>query len=343
MEGSVCSDMQTVARGLRKRMRICGRGCARARFAQGADSCWAVACGLLAGLLRALLGLLAAAGLQMRVLAAGLLGNCCQQAVCIAKSLDFPLCRVNQATPPSKLLLAEGCGWLPASALSRFCLLASRSSPGFPQIRPALLGHSLGHLVGMGVAEVAVGLGDQYPAVFVAYPGGYRLKIDAFFDGVADKVVPEAVMGEVGEGVELAGGVQGVLGVEDGDKGLIGEAGAWGLEAFQEALEDREEGNNAGFMVFSAVFAAGDGKAAALEVHIGQAEGVGLGFAHPGVGEEFNEVGGWLVADVQAAQGGQQLFKLLAGGDDNDRLAQTPANENLRGVIHDEPFALRVV
>ena len=74
----------------------------------------------------------------------------------------------------------------------------------------------------MSIAQMSIRFSNEQAAVFVAYPGGDGLKVHAFLDAVADEEVPEAMMREMGEAVELACGVQGILGVSDRHQGLIG-------------------------------------------------------------------------------------------------------------------------
>lgn len=44
---------------------------------------------------------------------------------------------------------------------------------------------------------MAVGFGDEETAILVANPSGDRLEVHALLNGVADEVMPQAVVGEV--------------------------------------------------------------------------------------------------------------------------------------------------
>lgn len=59
--------------------------------------------------------------------------------------------------------------------------------------------HSFGHIKGMRVAHMPVGLGDEQPAVLVPDPCRDGLEIDACLNRVAYEVVPHAVVGEPGQ------------------------------------------------------------------------------------------------------------------------------------------------
>lgn len=54
--------------------------------------------------------------------------------------------------------------------------------------------HAFGRFERVGVAEVAVALGDEDAAVFVTQPTRDDFEIDAGFDGVAGEVMPQGVV-----------------------------------------------------------------------------------------------------------------------------------------------------
>lgn len=195
----------------------------------------------------------------------------------------------------------------------------------------------------MSVAEVAVSFGDEQPTVLMADPGGEGFEVHAFFEAVADEEMAHAMMGKVREAVELASRFQRFLCVLDGDQGLLCRPRTFRFQALQEVLQHREHRDNPRLMILCSVFAPGDREAAALEIHIGQPEGVGFRFAHPRIGEQFHQIGRSDVTDIQSAQSGDHFLELLAGGNEDGRFAQPPADDDLCRVVHDQPFALGIV
>jgi len=69
----------------------------------------------------------------------------------------------------------------------------------FKFVSSSRLNHQFSHFKGMGIPQMPVSLGDQQAPVFMTDPRGDGFKVDSFHDGVTDKVMPHAVMGEVGQ------------------------------------------------------------------------------------------------------------------------------------------------
>ena len=119
---------------------------------------------------------------------------------------------------------------------------------------------------------------------------------------------------------------------------VVENTGGAGLarDPVQQGAESGEQGDGAGFAVLRAGDSAGDGKGVAGGVDVRPAESSSLVTAHPGVGQEFDVVGG--IGVVLAAEVGNNGGKLLAGGNSGFPADDTDALDGVGGIGEGDVF-----
>ena len=190
----------------------------------------------------------------------------------------------------------------------------------------------------MFLAEMAVNLHGEGPAVLVAKPARDGRDVHAGLNAGGREEMAQIVVGEVGQAKALAGFAKRCLGVTDGADRVLLRGLAFCAEALQQAAQGVSHRDGAAFVVLGAVVAPGDGESAGVEIDLCPAERSAFTKAHPAEGEQFEQVGagsGFALAvgaTVAGADGGYDLLELLAAGDGDLRLRDT-ATANVAGGI----------
>ena len=171
------------------------------------------------------------------------------------------------------------------------------------------------------LAEMAINLRRERAAVFVAQPTRDGWDVHAGLNAGGREEMAQIVVDELGQAKALAGFAKGGLGVSDGTDGVLRRGLAFCAEALQQAAQGVSHRDGAAFVVLGSIIAAGYGDRAGVEVSVGPAKCGAFAQAHPGVSEEFEQVGTRrslalaVGAAVAGADGGDDLLELFAAGD----------------------------
>ena len=150
--------------------------------------------------------------------------------------------------------------------------------------------HAFGHLEGVGIPQVTVGFGDQIPTVLMADPASNDLEINPGLDGIAAKVMPQAM---VHEGRQLGlgtGGDNGAFGIIDGYHPVGRCVYGLAFDAFEQFAHRGEKRDHPHVVVFRAALAASDGKGVTVPIHVTPGQIHGLAQPHAGISEEFDQI-----------------------------------------------------